>query len=134
MKFVSYLFHETMDDHDGPRLGLLVGKEVIDLEHASSELGTPLPPDILNFLRLGDPAMFAAKKVEGMAKSDANAFRDKNARLLLDRLKLLAPVPRPTSMRDAYAFRQHVESARRNRGLDMIPEFDQFPVFYFTNH
>jgi fumarylacetoacetate (FAA) hydrolase len=47
---------------------------------------------------------------------------------------LLAPIPRPPSMRDGYAFRQHVETARKNRGLEMIPEFDQFPVFYFTNH
>jgi fumarylacetoacetate (FAA) hydrolase len=47
---------------------------------------------------------------------------------------LLAPVPRPISMRDGYAFRQHVSTARRNRGLDMIPEFDLFPVTYFTNH
>lgn len=47
---------------------------------------------------------------------------------------LLSPIPRPPSMRDGYAFRQHVETARRNRGLDMIPEFDHFPVFYFTNH
>jgi fumarylacetoacetate (FAA) hydrolase len=37
-------------------------------------------------------------------------------------------------MRDGYAFRQHVATARRNRGLDMIPEFDLFPVTYFTNH
>ncbi len=47
---------------------------------------------------------------------------------------LLAPVPHPTSCRDGYAFRQHVATARRNRGVDMIPEFDQFPIFYFTNH
>ena len=47
---------------------------------------------------------------------------------------LLSPIPRPPSMRDGYAFRQHVETARKNRGLEMIPEFDQFPVFYFTNH
>ncbi len=47
---------------------------------------------------------------------------------------LLAPVPRPVSMRDGYAFRQHVATARRNRGLDMIEEFDLFPVTYFTNH
>jgi len=38
------------------------------------------------------------------------------------------------AMRDGYAFRQHVATARRNRGLDMIPEFDLFPVTYFTNH
>lgn len=49
-------------------------------------------------------------------------------------LKIIAPVPRPTSMRDAYAFRQHVEAARRNRKVEMIPEFDQYPIFYFTNH
>jgi fumarylacetoacetate (FAA) hydrolase len=47
---------------------------------------------------------------------------------------LLAPVPRPTSCRDGYAFRQHVASARRNRGVEMIKEFDQYPIFYFTNH
>ena len=49
-------------------------------------------------------------------------------------VRLVAPLPRPVSMRDGYAFRQHVESARRNRGLPMIPEFDLFPIFYFTNH
>lgn len=47
---------------------------------------------------------------------------------------LLAPVPNPTSCRDAYAFRQHVAAARHNRGLPMIAEFDQYPIFYFTNH
>jgi fumarylacetoacetate (FAA) hydrolase len=47
---------------------------------------------------------------------------------------LASPVPEPVSCRDGYAFRQHVESARKGRGLPMIPEFDHFPVFYFTNH
>lgn len=47
---------------------------------------------------------------------------------------VLAPVPQPTSCRDGYAFRQHVAAARRNRKVDMIAEFDQYPIFYFTNH
>jgi len=47
---------------------------------------------------------------------------------------VLAPVPHPTSCRDGYAFRQHVAAARRNRKVEMIPEFDQYPIFYFTNH
>jgi fumarylacetoacetate (FAA) hydrolase len=51
----------------------------------------------------------------------------------LAHVTLRAPIPRPPSMRDGYAFRQHVLTARKNRGLEMIPEFDQFPVFYFTN-
>lgn len=49
-------------------------------------------------------------------------------------VKLLACIPRPPSMRDGYAFRQHVEAARRNRGVPMIEEFDHFPIFYYTNH
>lgn len=48
--------------------------------------------------------------------------------------ELIAPVPFPPSCRDGYAFRQHVEAARRNRGVAMISEFDQYPIFYFTNH
>ena len=51
-----------------------------------------------------------------------------------DEAYILAPVPHPTSCRDGYAFRQHVAAARRNRKVDMIPEFDQYPIFYFTNH
>ena len=48
--------------------------------------------------------------------------------------ELIAPVPHPSSCRDGYAFRQHVATARRNRKVEMIPEFDQYPIFYFTNH
>ena len=49
-------------------------------------------------------------------------------------ITVLATIPKPTSFRDAYAFREHVATARKNRGAEMIAEFDQFPVFYFSNH
>jgi len=49
-------------------------------------------------------------------------------------VQVLAPLPHPTSCRDGYAFRQHVASARKNRKVEMIPEYDEFPIFYFTNH
>ena len=52
----------------------------------------------------------------------------------LSNITLLPPIPKPNSFRDAYAFRQHVETCRRNRGAEMIKEFDEFPVFYFSNH
>ena len=54
--------------------------------------------------------------------------------MALKNIQLLAPLPHPPSLRDGYAFRQHVETARRNRGLEMTPVFDSFPVFYFGNH
>ncbi len=70
-------------------------------------------------------------RLEALVK---NGTPGKAAILRPGEFRLLAPLPNPVSVRDGYAFRQHVETARRNRGLGMIPEFDQFPVFYFTNH
>lgn len=45
----------------------------------------------------------------------------------------LPPVPNPRAFRDAYAFEQHVKAARARRGQDMIPNWYEFPVFYFSN-
>jgi fumarylacetoacetate (FAA) hydrolase len=40
---------------------------------------------------------------------------------------------RPTTLRDAYAFEQHVKTANANRGREVPEEWYKFPVFYFTN-
>jgi fumarylacetoacetate (FAA) hydrolase len=48
-------------------------------------------------------------------------------------VRLLAPIPRPPSVRDFYAFERHVATARAQRGLEMAPEWYQLPVFYFSN-
>src|SRR5207244_8015204 len=73
------------------------------------------------------PELGARARELAASQPAAAIVREKDAHLL-------APIPRPVSMRDGYAFRQHVETARKNRGLGMIAEFDLFPVFYFTNH
>jgi len=39
-----------------------------------------------------------------------------------------------TSLRDFYSFEQHVRAARAARGLEMVPQWYDFPVFYFSNH
>jgi fumarylacetoacetate (FAA) hydrolase len=48
-------------------------------------------------------------------------------------VQLRAPVPRPPSVRDFYAFEQHVATARASRGLEVPPEWYEGPVFYFSN-
>jgi fumarylacetoacetate (FAA) hydrolase len=48
-------------------------------------------------------------------------------------VELLAPVPRPPSVRDFFAFEQHIATARANRGSTVPAEWYEFPVFYFTN-
>jgi fumarylacetoacetate (FAA) hydrolase len=37
------------------------------------------------------------------------------------------------SIRDFYAFEQHVKTCRKQRGLEMVPQWHQIPVFYFSN-
>jgi fumarylacetoacetate (FAA) hydrolase len=48
-------------------------------------------------------------------------------------VRLLAPVDAVPSIRDFYAFEQHVRTARKRRGLDMHPDWYELPVFYFSN-
>ena len=55
------------------------------------------------------------------------------AALRLAEVELLAPVPRPPSVRDFFAFEQHVATARANRGGTVPDEWYKFPVFYFSN-
>jgi len=37
------------------------------------------------------------------------------------------------SLRDFYAFEQHVKTCRGHRGLEMVPQWYQVPAFYFSN-
>ena len=48
-------------------------------------------------------------------------------------VRLLAPVGRPPSVRDFYAFEAHVATARRGRGMEVDPDWYELPVFYFSN-
>lgn len=44
------------------------------------------------------------------------------------------PTPFPVaSLRDFYAFEQHVKTCRAHRGLGMVPQWYEVPVFYFSN-
>ena len=48
-------------------------------------------------------------------------------------IRLLAPIPRPPSVRDFYAFEQHVKNAYGNLGRPVPPTWYEMPVFYFGN-
>jgi len=51
----------------------------------------------------------------------------------LEDVVLRPPVLHPPSVRDFYAFEQHVKTARASRGLDVPQEWYKLPVFYFSN-
>ncbi len=121
MKLVTFL-HEGHD-----QLGIVVNNKIYALE----ELHRDLPNSMAMFLNYWDELMPMAKAVEKKVKD--GLVRNEMG-LPFEDADLFAPVPTPTSCRDGYAFRQHVAAARRNRKVEMIPEFDQYPIFYFTNH
>jgi fumarylacetoacetate (FAA) hydrolase len=78
----------------------------------------PLPfADMLEVVKVG--AVEAAKRAS-------------EASFALDEVHLLPPL-KPTTLRDAYAFEQHVKTANQNRGRDVPKEWYLSPVFYYTN-
>src|SRR5689334_10644921 len=121
MKLVSYL----KEDQD--QLALLVEGLLYDMENIHPDI----PNNISMFLNYWEEVLPMVKGGEIMIEEGKISS---NKGIPIESVQLLAPVPFPTSCRDAYAFRQHVEAARRNRKVEMIAEYDQYPVFYFTNH
>lgn len=120
MKLVTY------SKRGKEQLAFLVNDRLYDTNEVNKNLPSTMK-DMLNdwermedMARMGDEALKAGST--GLEGTE------------MQTVTILAPVPQPTSCRDGYAFRQHVASARRNRKVDMIAEFDQYPIFYFTNH
>jgi fumarylacetoacetate (FAA) hydrolase len=56
-----------------------------------------------------------------------------HARYPLEDVDFRPPVLHPPSVRDFYAFEQHVKTARASRGLEVPREWYEIPVFYFSN-
>ncbi len=118
MKLVSYQTEGIA------QLGVFIKGHIYNL-HSCDKL---IPHTMSEFLAGGVELMDRAKVINEKIITGQLAAKEEVF------FELLAPVPNPTSCRDGYAFRQHVAAARRNRGVPMIPEFDQYPIFYFTNH
>jgi fumarylacetoacetate (FAA) hydrolase len=121
MKLVSYL----REGHD--QLALLVNDRLFNMDRIHPDV----PNNMSMFLQYWEESL---PMVQGGQLMIEEGRIDPDDGVPIASVEILPPVPFPSSCRDAYAFREHVASARRNRRLEMIPEFDQFPVFYFTNH
>ena len=121
MKLVSYLKEET------EQLAVLVDGLLYDME----QIHPDTPNTMMMFLNFWDD-LFPIVQAAELAIEEGHIGSRKA--LPVSMVQVLAPIPYPPSCRDGYAFRQHVAAARRNRKVPMIPEFDQYPIFYFTNH
>ena len=120
MKLVTYSKNGT------EQLAFYIGDQLYDTNAAD---GT-LPGTMAVLLNNWEKYIVAMHQADNAIKEGKNT----PAGTPYSTAAVMAPVPYPTSCRDGYAFRQHVAAARRNRKVDMIAEFDQYPIFYFTNH
>jgi 2-keto-4-pentenoate hydratase/2-oxohepta-3-ene-1,7-dioic acid hydratase in catechol pathway len=110
VRFATYEDPQTGED----RAGAVLGEAIHALR----------PPARLADL-LGDDG-------ERLAQAWETARSDPLAVVGVADVRLRPPIA-PRSLRDFYAFEQHVRTARERRGLTMEPDWYELPVFYFSN-
>jgi fumarylacetoacetate (FAA) hydrolase len=140
MKLVTYLQPETRQ----PRPGALINATIIDLEAACTWVQGAcglsregLPPSLLELIYSGPEkweyvrhVLAEIAKVEHPAHLKGAGHRPVG--FARSAVHLLPPI-QPVTLRDAYAFEQHVKKANENRGRDVPAEWYRFPIFYYTN-
>jgi 2-keto-4-pentenoate hydratase/2-oxohepta-3-ene-1,7-dioic acid hydratase in catechol pathway len=102
---------------DGTRVGYLDGELIVPVADGEGRSGLDAVLD-LAMAANADPELRPTPAGEPAPLAEAT---------------LLTPVAEPPSIRDFYAFEQHVRTARARRGLEMHPDWYELPAFYFTN-
>jgi 2-keto-4-pentenoate hydratase/2-oxohepta-3-ene-1,7-dioic acid hydratase in catechol pathway len=111
MRWVTFI----TPGHAAERAGLLVDGRIHACAPGTTLLGL-----------LGDDGTRLAAEGEAVRRNPGDVLE-------LSAVRLRAPIPRPPTVRDFYAFEQHVRTARQKRGLEMDPDWYELPVFYFSN-
>ena len=128
------------------RLGALVeGDQVVDLNLAYAlylsetqgqstayqSADAALPSYMLGYFEWGDAASEAAQtSLEHIRGRNLTGTRDEQIVYPVDQVKLLAPFPRPASLRDFGVFRTHMDAAARITGKEISPEWFKLPNYY----
>lgn len=146
MKLVTYVTSPAAGRDEG-RAGVLHNNLILDaatLGLWAARHGTALPDvydtqgiptTVLELLRLGPDAMDglrAAAATASAARAD-DLTAEPGLAHEQSAVTLRTPIPNPPTIRDFYAFEQHVKAARAKRNVGMIPEWYEIAVFYFSN-
>ncbi len=119
------------------RLGALRGGRIVDLNLAAAALyratgkARPekradffVPPCLLGLLDGGAESLAEARRALDAWKGPA--WKESE-------IRLLAPLPRPRSLRDFFAFENHAQAGSQRRNETLAPEWYEQPVFYKGN-
>ena len=135
MKYVTFLAPGAPRE---PKPGVVLDDTVIDLHAARRWAQTarglppePLPDSLYELIHAGPAAwLYSRNLVNVLDDVDAAAV---SAGWRLAEVTLYPPLARPMTIRDFYAFEQHVRAANANRGREIPPEWYAAPAFYYTN-
>ena len=119
MRLVTF----RMEGAQEPVLGALENGKVIDLSAAS---GGMIPPRMQDFLEVGEDALSRAREILRAAP--------RSAVYPLSEVRLLAPLPRPPSLKDFFAFEYHALAGAKRRGEELAKEWHEIPAYYKGNH
>src|SRR2546426_603260 len=148
MKLVSFRVQTPVGSF--VRAGALLGHRVIDLNMACARLladqheaqparlaHAMVPATMLELLEGGASAMARARQALEHAISIGEVARGPEGETILyrpEQVRLLAPLPNPTSLRDFIAFEEHIAATSKKRGQSIPPEWYKAPVYYKGNH
>ncbi|MCB0282593.1 MAG: fumarylacetoacetate hydrolase family protein [Calditrichaeota bacterium] len=120
------LFSFSAKNDDSKRLGAVIDDQLIDISKASTEI-----PDTIDKALTEWP--IARPMLESAITSLSKNNIDKKFVLHEEDILFHPPTTDHCNFRDFYAFLQHVKTARSQRGLKVVDEWYQLPVFYFSN-
>ena len=135
------------------RLGAVGPEGIVDLNFAASWhlarrgearpqalANVLLPGNMREFLEQGAAALSFACETHTALRQECAcgcAPQGPNEETLLyepGQVRLLAPLPDPPSLRDFYAFEDHVKTGFEKRGEPMPQEWYEMPVYYKSSH
>lgn len=131
------------------RIGALAGEYIVDLNiacrvhlSASGDIARAtqiadalVPPHMIDFFTGGSMSRRAAEEAMAYVLDNGITQGPTNEFVLhqLETATLLAPIPRPTSIRDTLSFEGHMINFERRTGKKTPPRWYQTPIYYKGN-
>ncbi len=135
------------------KVGALSSSRIVDLksayasylryekseEDACAIANITIPSDMIEYLTLGSIAREASKKalefvsVKLKKEDKSKVFGGEKITYIREEVKLLAPVPRPRSIRDFMGFKKHLDSAVKKHGIPFPKTWYEIPIYHKGN-
>jgi fumarylacetoacetate (FAA) hydrolase len=142
MKLVAY---STKKAPNKTRTGLLWGEWILDIDRVTSfaeKLNIRPPRSIQSLPATPTIQQILSKSpkllddLQSLSWRIFNRVPPEHVHRFMTRTEdagIKSPIPNPPTLRDFYAFEDHVKAARARRGLPMPQEWYEFPAFYYSN-